>query len=87
MRTARLPRNWTGGIRIARTLTHPERHSSGETLMIDCRGDEYSIRGDYTFDRVALYDFDLSGIEFSIFYGDRVLSLWRAPTGFLYKLI
>ena len=27
-------------------LTHPERLSSGETLMIDCSGDEYSVRAD-----------------------------------------
>jgi len=52
-------------------LTHPERLSSGETLMVDCGGDEYSVRGDYTFDRVPLFDYDISGIEFSIFYEDR----------------
>src|ERR1035438_5864126 len=32
-------------------LTHPERLSTGDTLMIDCGGDQYSVRGDYTFDR------------------------------------
>ncbi|MGA3262615.1 MAG: hypothetical protein ABSC47_01060 [Terracidiphilus sp.] len=68
-------------------LTHPERLSSGETLMIDCGGDEYSVRGDYTFDRVPLFDYDLSGIEFSIFYEDRARNLWGTPTGFLYKLV
>jgi hypothetical protein len=68
-------------------LTHPERLSTGDTLMIDCGGDEYSVRGDYTFDRVPLFDFDMSGIEFSIFYEDRARNLWGTPTGFLYKLV
>ena len=66
-------------------LTHPERLSTGDTLMIDCGGDEYSVRGDYTFDRVPLFDFDMAGIEFSIFYEDRARNLWGTPTGFLYK--
>ena len=68
-------------------LTHPERLSSGDTLMVDCGGDEYSVRGDYTFDRVPLFDYDLSGIEFSIFYEDRARNLWGTPTGFLYKMV
>ena len=68
-------------------LTHPERLSSGDTLMVDCGGDEYSMRGDYTFDRVPLFDYDLSGIEFGIFYEDRARNLWGTPTGFLYKLV
>jgi len=68
-------------------LTHPERLSDGDSLMIDCGGDEYSPRADYTFDRVPLFDFDLSGIEFSIFYEDRARNLWGTPTGFLYKLV
>ncbi|MFY9854349.1 MAG: hypothetical protein WAK26_10790 [Terracidiphilus sp.] len=66
-------------------LTHPERLSAEETLMIDCGGDEYSVRGDYTFDRVPLFDYDISGIEFSIFYEDRSRNLWGTPSGFLYK--
>jgi hypothetical protein len=66
-------------------LTHPERLSAEDTLMIDCGGDEYSVRGDYTFDRVPLYDFDISGIELSIFYEDRSRNLWGTPSGFLYK--
>ena len=68
-------------------LTHPERLSTGDTLMIDCRGDEYSVRGDYTFDRVPLFDYDMAGIEFSIFYEDRARNLWGTPTGFLYKMV
>ncbi|HEY1160599.1 MAG TPA: hypothetical protein VGE83_08215 [Terracidiphilus sp.] len=68
-------------------LTHPERLSSGDTLMIDCGGDEYSVRGDYTFDRVPLFDYDITGIEFSIFYEDRARNLWGTPTGFLYKMV
>jgi hypothetical protein len=67
-------------------LTHPERLSTGETLMVDCGGDEYSVRGDYTFDRVPLFDYDMAGIEFSIFYEDRARNLWGTPTGFLYKM-
>jgi hypothetical protein len=68
-------------------LTHPERLSTGETLMVDCGGDEYSVRGDTTFDRVPLFDFDIAGIEFSIFYEDRARNLWGTPSGFLYKVI
>ena len=68
-------------------LTHPERLSSGETLMIDCSGDEYSVRGDYEFDRVPLFDYEMGGIEFSIFYHDRARNLWGTPTGFLYKMV
>jgi hypothetical protein len=68
-------------------LTHPERLSTGDTLMIDCSGDEYSVRADYTFDRVPLFDYDMAGIEFSIFYEDRARNLWGTPTGFLYKLV
>jgi len=68
-------------------LTHPERLSTGDTLMIDCSGDEYSVRSDYTFDRVPLFDYDMAGIEFSIFYEDRARNLWGTPTGFLYKLV
>jgi hypothetical protein len=68
-------------------MTHPERLSTSETLMIDCGGDEYSVRGDYTFDRVPLFDYDIGGIEFSIFYEDRARNLWGTPTSFLYKLV
>lgn len=67
-------------------LTHPERLSTGDALMVDCGGDEYSPHSDYTFDRVPLFDFDLSGIEFSIFYEDRARNMRGTPTGFLYKL-
>ena len=66
-------------------LTHPERLSAEDALMIDCGGDEYSVRGDITFDRVPLFDYDISGIEFSIFYEDRSRNLWGTPSGFLYK--
>ena len=66
-------------------LTHTERLSAEDTLMIDCGGDEYSVRGDITFDRVPLFDFDIAGIEFSIFYEDRSRNLWGTPSGFLYK--
>jgi len=66
-------------------LTHPERLSVEDTLMIDCGGDEYSMHGDYTFDRVPLFDYDIAGIELSIFYEDRSRNLWGTPSGFLYK--
>jgi hypothetical protein len=66
-------------------MTHPERLSAEDTLMIDCGGDEYSVRGDITFDRVPLFDYDIAGIEFSIFYEDRSRNLWGTPSGFLYK--
>jgi len=71
----------------AMLLTHPERLSSSDSLMVDCCGDEYSIQGDATFDRIPLFDFDASGIEFSIFYEDRARNLWGSPTGFLYKIV
>lgn len=67
-------------------LTHPERLSSEDTLMIDCGGDEYSVGGDNFYDRVPLYDYDISGLQFSIFYEDRARNLWGTPTGFLYKI-
>ena len=67
-------------------LTHPERLSHLETLMIDCSGDEYSMRGDGVFDRVPLYDYDLGGIEFSIFYEDRARNLWGTPSGFMIQM-
>lgn len=68
-------------------LAHPDRLSNGETLMIDCCGDEYSTRGDFTFDRIPLFDYDLSGTEFSVFYNDRARNQWGSPTGFLYKTV
>ncbi|MGD0913402.1 MAG: hypothetical protein ABR928_16035 [Terracidiphilus sp.] len=71
----------------AMLLTHPERLSSSNALMVDCCGDEYSIQGDMTFDRIPLFDFDASGIEFSMFYEDRARNLWGSPTGFLYKIV
>jgi hypothetical protein len=71
----------------ATLLTHPERLSSSDALMVDCCGDEYSIHGDSTFDRIPLFDFDPSGIEFSIFYEDRARNLWGSPTGFLYEIV
>ncbi|MGC9159215.1 MAG: hypothetical protein ACP5FH_09505 [Terracidiphilus sp.] len=67
-------------------LTHPERLSREDTLMIDCSGDEYSMHGDSTFDRVPLFDFDISGVALSIFYEDRSRNLWGTPSGFLCKL-
>jgi hypothetical protein len=67
-------------------LTHSERLSSESALMIDCSGDEYSFQGDYTFNRVPLFDYDIGGIEFSIFYEDRARDLWGTPSGFLYKM-
>ncbi len=69
----------------AMILTHPERLSHADTLMIDCSGDEYSLRGDGLFDRVPLYDYDLSGIEFSIFHDDRARNLWGTPSGFVFQ--
>jgi hypothetical protein len=72
---------------VCMLLTHPERLSTSDTLMIDCGGDEYSVRCDYTFDRVPLIDYDIGGIELSIFYEDRARNLWGTPTGFLYKLV
>jgi len=67
-------------------LVHPERLSSGETLMIDCGGDKYSLQGDSTWDRVPLFDYDLSGTEFSVFYDDQARNLWGTPTAFLFEM-
>jgi hypothetical protein len=67
-------------------ITHPERLSLIDTLMIDCSGDEYSLRADTIYDRVPLFDFDLGGIEFSVFYEDRARELWGTPTAFAVKI-
>jgi hypothetical protein len=69
----------------AMLLTHPERLSSSDALMLDCAGDEYSLYGDRTFDRVPLFDYGLSGLEISIFYEDRSRDLWGTPSGYLYQ--
>lgn len=67
-------------------ITHPERLSHADTLMIDCGGDEYSLRGDGVFDRVPLFDYDIGGIEFSVFYDDRARNLWGTPSGFMFQM-
>jgi hypothetical protein len=67
-------------------ITHPERLSLIDTLMIDCSGDEYSLRGDTIYDRVPLFDFDLGGLEFSVFYEDRAIDLWGTPTALAIKI-
>ena len=67
-------------------LTHPERLSSGDALMVDCGGDEYSLGADGIYDRVPLFDYDLSGLQFSVFYNDRSRNLWGSPSGFLFKM-
>jgi hypothetical protein len=67
-------------------LTHPERLSSLDALMVDCCGDEYSLRGDRVFDRVPLFDYDLGGLQFSIFYEDRSRSMWGSPSCFLFQM-
>jgi hypothetical protein len=67
-------------------ITHPERLSLIDTLMIDCSGDEYSLRADTVFDRVPLFDYDLGGVEFSVFYEDRARNLWGTPTAFAVKV-
>lgn len=66
-------------------LTRPEQLSSPDTLIVDGGGDEYSVRGDIHFDRVQLFEYDIAGVEFSVFYKDRARNLWGTPTGFLYK--
>lgn len=67
-------------------LTHPERLSSGDALMVDCGGDEYSLGADGIYDRVPLFDYDLSGLQFSVFYSDRSRNLWGSPSGFLFQM-
>jgi len=67
-------------------ITHPERLSIIDTLMIDCSGDEYSLHADTIYDRVPLFDFDLGGLELSIFYEDRAVELWGTPTAFTLKI-
>lgn len=67
-------------------LTHPERLSSLDGLMVDCSGDEYALQGDGIFDRVPLYDYDLGGLQFSVFYDDRARNLWGSPSGFLFQM-
>jgi hypothetical protein len=67
-------------------ITHPERLSMIDTLMIDCSGDEYSLRADTIYDRVPLFDYDLGGIGFSVFYEDRARNLWGTPTAFAVQI-
>jgi hypothetical protein len=67
-------------------ITHPERLSLIDTLMIDCSGDDYSLHADTIYDRVPLYDFDLGGMEFSVFFDDRARNLWGTPTAFAFSI-
>lgn len=67
-------------------LTHPERMSMVDALMVDCGGDEYSLGGDGVYDRVPLFEYDLGGLQFSVFYNDRSRNLWGSPSGFLFQM-
>ncbi len=67
-------------------LTHPERMSMLDALMVDCAGDEYSLGGDGVFDRVPLFEYDLGGLQFSVFYNDRSRDLSGSPSGFLFEM-
>ena len=67
-------------------LTHPERMSMMDTLMVDCGGDEYSLGADGIYDRVPLFEYDLGGLQFSVFYSDRSRNLWGSPSGFLFQM-
>ena len=67
-------------------LTHPERMSMMDALMVDCGGDEYSLGADGVYDRVPLFEYDLGGLQFSVFYNDRSRNLWGSPSGFLFQM-
>jgi hypothetical protein len=67
-------------------LTHPERLSTIDALMVDCCGDDYSLGADRVFDRVPLFEYDLGGLEFSVFFNDRARNLWGSPSGFLFQM-
>ena len=67
-------------------LTHPERLATVDALMVDCGGDDYSLGGDGVYDRVPLYEYDLGGLQFSVFYNDRSRNLWGSPSGFLFQM-
>lgn len=67
-------------------LTHPERMSMVDALMVDCGGDEYSLGADGVYDRVPLFEYDLGGLQFSVFYNDRSRNLWGSPSGFLFQM-
>ena len=68
-------------------LLHPERVTGGETLMIDASGDEYSLLGNAEYTRVPLFDFGLSGLEFSVFYRERARPMWGTPSGFVVQIV
>ena len=68
-------------------LLHPERVSGGETLMMDASGDEYSLHGNNEFTRVPLFDFGISGLEFSVFHRDRARGMWSTPSGFVVRVM
>ncbi len=64
-------------------LLHPERMCNAESLMLDASGDEYSMHCNGEFTRVPLFDFGISGLEFSIFYRERARPMWGTPSGFV----
>ena len=68
-------------------LLHPERMSGGETLMIDASGDEYALLGNGEYTRVPLFDFGISGLEFSIFYRERARPMWGTPSAFVVQVV
>ena len=68
-------------------LLHPERVCGGETLMIDASGDEYSLLGNAEYTRVPLFDFGLSGLEFSVLYRERARPMWGTPSGFVVQVV
>ena len=67
-------------------LTHPERLATVDALMVDCGGDDYSLAADGIYDRVPLYEYDLGGLQFSVFYNDRSRNLWGSPSAFLFQM-
>ncbi len=68
-------------------LLHPERVCNADALMIDASGDEYSLLGNGEYTRVPLFDFGISGLEFSIFYRERARPMWSTPSGFVVQVV
>ena len=66
-------------------LTHQERLKHFQDLWIDCPGDEFSEKGDGSFDSVPCFRFNLNMIEFSSRFCGGVSDRYGQPSGFILK--
>ena len=64
-------------------LTHPERLSTGNELWIYAPGDEYSYRGDGTFELAPIFYFRSGEIGFDVIWFDGNYDFYGAASGFI----